>query len=148
MTQLDGDRLWFAERPGNRRADSLRNIISQPNVAALLMIPGSRQVAIIKGNAMISTEESVRERFAIRGKTPALATSIDLGEVFIQESPSLARADLWPVAARPDGIDPAKIFVAHVKLNRGLQARLAGAIMSIPGLMQKGLDKDYETNLY
>ena len=54
-----------------------------------------------------------------------------------------------PLAA-PADIKPAKMFADHVKLNKdkGLGARIAGAFVSVPGLMQRGLDKDYKDNLY
>ena len=153
MASLEDGRAWFAERPGNRRADSFRNLIAQPHMAAVLLIPGSTQVARVSGTARLTTDEAVRARFVVQGKTPILVTGIDDLTVDLLESPALVRARLWPVNARTDGIDPGKVFVAHVKLNsdKGLGARLASAVLSVPGvtgLLQKGLEKDYKTNLY
>ena len=53
-------------------------------------------------------------------------------------------------APAPADIKPAKMFAEHVRLNKdkGLGARIAGAFVSVPGLMQRGLDKDYKDNLY
>lgn len=150
MARVEGDRVWFADRPGNRRADSFRNIIVQPKIAAALLVPGSSQVALLSGAARLTTDEAMRARFTVRSKTPLLAACVEDAVVELRPSGALERARLWPVAARADGIDPAKMFVAHVRLNKskGLGARLAGAVLSVPGLMQKGLDKDYERNLY
>ncbi|OJH39048.1 pyridoxamine 5-phosphate oxidase [Cystobacter ferrugineus] len=153
MASLEDGRAWFAERPGNRRVDSFRNIIVQPHVAAALLIPGSTHVAHLSGSAWLTTDEAVRARFVVQGKTPVLVTGIDEPTIDLRESPTLVRANLWPVKARPEGIDVAKVFVTHVKLNsdKGLGARLASAVLSVPGvtgLLQKGLDKDYKTNLY
>lgn len=150
MARLEDDALWFADRPGNRRVDSFRNILDQPHVAAVLIVPGSSRVAILGGTARLTTDEEARARFAVRGKVPHLAVRIDPLALDLRVSPALERARLWPLEATAQGIDPAKIFVAHVKANRerGVGARLTGAVMSIPGLMRKGLDKDYKDNLY
>lgn len=150
MAHLEGDQLWFADRPGNRRADSFRNIIAQPRVAAALLVPGASQVAIIRGTAMPTDDEAARSGFAVQGKVPLLATRIDDLSVDLRPSAALARARLWPAAPAPAGIKPAKMFADHVKLNRGkgFGARIAGAVVSVPGLMQRGLDRDYKDNLY
>jgi len=150
LTHLEGGALWFADRPGNRRVDSFRNILDQPRVAAVLIVPGSSRVAIFGGTARLTADEEARARFAVQGKVPNLAACIDPLSLELRASPALERACLWPLSAKAEGIDPAKIFIAHVKANRekGMGARLAGAVMSIPGLMRKGLDKDYRDNLY
>ena len=150
MAHIAGDQFWFADRPGNRRADSFRNIIAQPRIAAALLIPGSPHVAILGGTAMLTDDATARASFEVQGKVPLLATRIDDVEIELRPSPALARAALWPAAAAPADIKPAKMFADHVKLNKdkGLGARIAGAFVSVPGLMQRGLDKDYKDNLY
>lgn len=153
MASLENGSAWFADHPGNRRVDSFRNIIAQPHIAAALLIPGSTHVAHLSGAARITTDEAMRARFVVQGKTPTLVTGINDPTIDLRESPTLVRANLWPVKARTEDIDPAKVFVAHIKLNsdKGLGARLAGAVLSVPGvtgLLQKGLEKDYKTNLY
>lgn len=152
MAQLDGDSLWFADRPGNRRVDSFRNIIDRPQVALALLIPGSTQVAVLRGVARLTTDETARARFAVQDKTPLLTIRVDASAIELRASPALARANPWPVHAEID-IDPAKLFVEHIKLNKatGIGATLARASLSVPGvtgLLKKGLDKDYKENLY
>lgn len=150
MARLGDGRAWFADRPGNRRTDSFRNLISQPRVALALLIPGSAHVVTVSGMARLTTNKEICARFVVQDKSPTLVTGIDDPAIELRESAALVRAALWPVGPRTEGIDPARMFVAHVKLNKGkgLQARLAGAVLSVPGLMQKGLDRDYKTNLY
>ncbi|MCA0210413.1 MAG: pyridoxamine 5'-phosphate oxidase family protein [Proteobacteria bacterium] len=150
MAHIDGDRFWFADRPGNRRADSFRNLIAQPRVAAALLIPGSHDVAILRGSAMLTDDEAVCATFAVQGKVPLLATRVDDLAIERRPSAALVRAALWPAAPAPADIKPAKMFAEHVRLNKdkGLGARIAGAFASVPGLMQRGLDKDYKDNLY
>ncbi len=150
MIALADGGLWFADRPGNRRVDSFRNIIAQPRVAAALLVPGSRQIAIIGGAARLTTDPAMRARFEVQGKVPALATRVDDLAIELRASAALERADLWPLGATAEDIHPAKMFAAHVRLNKdkGLLAKMVGTVVSIPGLMQKGLDKDYKDNLY
>lgn len=150
MARLDARALWFADRPGNRRADSFRNIIDQPRIAAALLIPGTTCVAMVEGEAGLTTNPDARAPFSVRDKIPLLAARIDDLRVSIRPSMALERARLWPAASAPADIKPAQMFAAHVKLNktRGLAARVAGAFVSVPGLMQRGLDKDYKDNLY
>ena len=150
MTHVAGDQLWFADRPGNRRADSFRNIITQPRVAAALLIPGSPCVAIVRGAAMPTDDATARAHFAVQDKVPLIATRLDDIAVELRTSAALERTRLWPSVAAPADIRPAKIFADHVKLNKdkGLGARIASAFVSVPGLMQRGLDRDYKDNLY
>lgn len=150
MMRMEGTALWFADRPGNRRTDSFRNLIAQPRMAGALLIPGSTHVAILRGAAELTSDAAAREPFTVRDKAPLLAIRVAEPSLGLRPSPALARAALWPLAAKAEGIDPARMFTAHVKLNKdkGLTARIGGMVMSIPGLMQKGLDQDYKNNLY
>jgi predicted pyridoxine 5'-phosphate oxidase superfamily flavin-nucleotide-binding protein len=142
--------LCYAERPGNRRADSFRNILMQPRIAVAALLPGATRVAIAAGSARLATDPAVLAGFAVDGKTPKLVTGIAQPSLRLADSAALARAQLWPVGARPDDLDPAAIFAGHVRLNKtgGLQAKLARAMVSIPGMMEKGLQHDYKNNLY
>jgi predicted pyridoxine 5'-phosphate oxidase superfamily flavin-nucleotide-binding protein len=151
MAQLDGDLLWFADRPGNRRVDSFRNIVEQAQVALTLLVPGASRIATVRGRARLTTDPTARERFTVRDKTPLLAIRVEIDAIALHESAALARAGLWPVHATTD-IDPTKLFVEHIKLNkvRGVGAALARASLAVPGvtgLLKKGLDKDYKDNL-
>ena len=152
MARLDGNTLWFADRPGNRRVDSFRNIIDQPQVALALLIPGSTQVAFLRGKAQLTIDAAVRARFTVQDKLPLLAIRVDVSAMELRTSPTLERASLWPVLAHSD-IDPAQLFVEHIKLNKatGVGAALARASLAVPGvtgLLKKGLEHDYKTNLY
>ncbi|PZQ22979.1 MAG: pyridoxamine 5-phosphate oxidase [Sphingopyxis macrogoltabida] len=150
MTRIDKGAIVFPDRPGNRRTDSFRNIIAQPRVGGALLIPGSAHVATFTGTVSLTSDESAREPFTVQGKRPLLAGRIDDLDIAIAPSAALTRAALWPAAAAPDDIRPAKMFAEHLRLNKtkGIGARIASAVVSIPGFMQKGLAKDYKDNLY
>lgn len=148
MAHVRNGELCFADRPGNRRVDSFRNILAQPHVAALLAIPGSTTVMRLSGKARLTTDEAARSAFVVQDKTPKLVTAVRDLSVELYESPALVRARLWPVLAPTTGIEPSKLFVDHVKLNKGLAAKVLGSVMSVPGLAQKSLERDYKKRLY
>jgi predicted pyridoxine 5'-phosphate oxidase superfamily flavin-nucleotide-binding protein len=149
MVLVQEGRTIYADRPGNRRADSFRNILVRPEVAALALVPGSPFIAILSGRAKIVTDDATRASFSVEGKTPLLATVIEGPAPVLYESTVLKRAQLWPSKPAERDIDPAEILVAHVKLNktRGLGALALRTAVS-RGLVDKGLEKDYRDNLY
>lgn len=150
LIRLQDGNAWYADRPGNRRADSFRNILTQPRVAVAALVLGSTKVALLTGAARITAAEGMRAAFAVEEKVPLLVTCIERPRLTLADSPALARAALWPAPPRPEAIDPAATIAAHVRLNRagGLQARLVRAAASVPGLVAQGLRQDYKKNLY
>jgi len=150
LIRLHDGSACYADRPGNRRADSFRNILVQPHVAIASLLPGAAHVAILSGTARVSSDKPMRQSFAVGGNIPLLVTRIEQPRLEIRESAALSRARLWPAAPPADGINPAAMLAAHVRLNRtrGLQATLVRAAVSVPGLMEKGLQRDYKNNLY
>ena len=150
MLRIDHDSVWYADRPGNRRVDSFRNILEQPRIAAAVLIPGSTRMVILSGTARITTDTAMCASFTVDGKTPRIATLIEQPTMIIRDSEALIRASLWPVAPRARDVDPAAMFVAHIKLNKagGMRAKLMRSVLSVPGLMEKGLQLDYKHNLY
>lgn len=150
MIRMEDGVAWFADRPGNRLADSLRNIIAQPKMALTALVPGSTRVATLTGTARIISDEQARTKFAVKGKIPSLAIRVDQCDLQVRDSQAIARAQLWPLRQRAEHIKPAEVLVAHMKLSkeRGLQSRLAKLAVSVPGLLQKGLESDYKKNLY
>ncbi|MFB0844004.1 pyridoxamine 5'-phosphate oxidase family protein [Paenibacillus oleatilyticus] len=153
MARVEKGCVWFADRPGNHRTDSFHNIIAQPHVSALFLVPGSAYVARISGTARMTTDEAIRASFVVQGKTPALAIAIESSNIELSRSPALLRAKLWPVPEPTHGIQPTKIFLEHMKMNKNksLEAKLASEALSKPGFqdqLEKDLKKEYKDNLY
>ncbi|MFT4102928.1 MAG: pyridoxamine 5-phosphate oxidase, partial [Burkholderiaceae bacterium] len=136
--------------PAIAAPNSLRNLLVRPSAAALLIVPGRTQVAVAQGEASIRADPRLRQPFSVRDKMPKLVIDLASPDIVLRESAALERARAWAGAAAPADIDPAAVFAAHVKLNKsgGLRAMLARRVISIPGLMRKGLDEDYKRNLY
>lgn len=149
LVRMDGARATLAERPGNRLAFGYRNMIAQPKVAALCIIPGAGSVATLRGQAHLTTDEAVRAAFVVDEKTPILATVIEDASAQLSASAALERAGLWKAAPVAPDIDPAATLVAHLKLNKaqGAQATLL-RLAANRGLVAKGLESSYKTGLY
>lgn len=149
LIRMEGLRATLAERPGNRLAFGYRNMIEQPKVAALCVIPGSADVVELSGVAQLTTDEQARSAFVVDGKTPILATVIEGAAPRLYASAAFQRADPWSAPQPAPSVDPAETFVAHVKLNkaRGAQATLMRLAVN-RGLVAKGLESNYKTDLY
>ncbi len=99
---LDDHTLVVPDRPGNRRIDSLRNIVTHGGVGLLFMIPGVEETLRINGRARIVREAAILERVAAQGKTPELAIAVDIEEAFLQCPKALKRSRLWDAATWPE----------------------------------------------
>jgi PPOX class probable FMN-dependent enzyme len=92
---LDERTLLVPERPGNKLADSLRNILANPNVGLLFLIPGVGDTLRVNGRATLTTDGALLEALEVEGKTPKLALLIEVDEVFTHCSKAFIRSDLW-----------------------------------------------------
>lgn len=91
----DQETLLLADRRGNNRIDSLRNIIHDPRVALLFLIPGVGETLRINGEATISTDPALLEQFSLQGKLPSTVLIIKARKVFFQCSRAVLRSRLW-----------------------------------------------------
>ncbi len=94
----DGKTLLVPDRRGNNRVDSLRNIIANPQVALLFMIPGVGELLRVNGRAVIATEPALLERFAVEGKLPRSVLVVHVDTVFFQCARAIFRSKLWDPA--------------------------------------------------
>ncbi len=150
ILKQDADGLCFADRPGNRRIDSFRNIIEQPFVSIATLVPGHTEVLMIHGRCELRTDEQLMQSFEVEGKAPRLITRVTPTDMQKHNSTAITRGSLWPSEEAPSGLNSAQIFKDHMKKSResSLQAKLARAAISLPGALTKGLELDYKNNLY
>lgn len=92
---LDERTVALPDRPGNNRIDSLRNIVRDPRVSLLFLIPGKGETLRINGQARITTDPDLLERFAVGSKLPRSVLVIDVGTIYFQCQKALARSNLW-----------------------------------------------------
>jgi len=98
----DEKTLMLPDRRGNNRVDSLRNIIRDPRVALLFLIPGSGSTVRVNGRAHIATDPALLASFAIDGKAPRSVIVIAVEAVYFQCARAIVRSDLWNPAKHVD----------------------------------------------
>ena len=94
----DSKTLLMPDRRGNNRIDSLANIVADPRVALLFLIPGIGETLRVNGRADISTDPVLLQRFAVDGKAPRTVLVIHVETTYFQCSRAIARSRLWDPA--------------------------------------------------
>ncbi len=92
---LDERCLLIPERPGNRLADSLRNMLDNPQVGLLFIVPGVTDTLRVNGRAAITTDAALLAPCAVEGKLPRLGVLVDIVEAYTQCSKAFLRSQLW-----------------------------------------------------
>jgi len=92
---LDDETLLVPERPGNRLADSLRNVLQNPKVGLLFIIPGVTDTFRVNGRATLTTDAALLAPSAVEGKVPALGLLVDIEAAFTHCSKAFLRSALW-----------------------------------------------------
>jgi PPOX class probable FMN-dependent enzyme len=92
---VDDRTLILPDRRGNNRIDSLRNVVRDPRVALLFMVPGIGETLRVNGRGAVSADPALLESFAMEGRRPRTALVITVGSVFFQCSRAIVRSDLW-----------------------------------------------------
>jgi uncharacterized protein len=124
FVRIHDDRtLMLPDRRGNNRADSLRNIVRDPRVALLFVIPGSGTTLRVNGRAHLTTEPDLLTSFVVDGKAPRSVIVIGVESVYFQCSRAILRADLW----NPERFVPAACLPSAGQILAALSdARLGG----------------------
>lgn len=97
---LDRRTLLIPDRRGNNRIDSLRNIIADPRVALLFLIPGLGETLRVNGRCLLNSDPELCAELAVAGKPPRLVLVVSVESVYFQCSRALVRSRLWDPAAR------------------------------------------------
>jgi PPOX class probable FMN-dependent enzyme len=107
VTVEDARTLLLPDRRGNNRLDSMRNILADPRVGLLFLIPGIGETLRVAGRAEILADPALCARFAVQGKPPATVLRIAVDRVYYHCQKSIARSGLWnPEARLPRGAVP------------------------------------------
>jgi PPOX class probable FMN-dependent enzyme len=101
VTVEDERTLLLPDRRGNNRIDSLQNLVADPRLALLFLIPGVGETLRVNGTARISTDPALLARFAVDGKAPTCVLVIAVETVFFQCARALRRSRLWQRAGEP-----------------------------------------------
>jgi uncharacterized protein len=136
---LDEQTLVIPDRVGNRRADTLRNVLQTGKIGLLFLIPGKEETLRVNGRARIVRDRWLCEQMAIRGKAPDFALVVTVEEAFIHCAKCMIRSQLWAAEQWPD-IETlpsiAQILIDH--------AHLPDSVATV----QAQIDESYRERLY
>lgn len=115
---MDSKTLLIPDRPGNQRGDTLSNILQNPNIGMLFLVPGRRETLRVNGTAQIVRDEAVRERFIMRGKVPIFVIVVTVKEAFFHCTKCVVRSGLWSSEHEHDGlVSLGEAIVRHARLD-------------------------------
>ena len=136
---LDEKTLVMPERPGNKRFDSLVNIINQPKLALLFMIPGVLETVRVNGTGVITTDPELLARFPIGGKLPQLVIVITVEEAMGHCSKAYRRSKLWQSDYIPGAAVPtlSQMMAGHLNLDTATSQ-----------MLDRGIEDDARHNMY
>jgi PPOX class probable FMN-dependent enzyme len=122
---LDEHRLALGDLSGNNRLDSFANVLADPRIGLLFLVPGVGETLRVNGRATLTDDPDVLQATAIDGKVPKIALGIDVDECFIHCAKAFRRSGLWeptswlPAAELPS---PAAIVREHMQLDASPEA--------------------------
>lgn len=102
---IDDATLAVPDRPGNNRLDTLTNVVTNPNVGLLFMLPGVNEILRVNGEAELRDDADLRRRFDVNGKQPTLVILVHVRQAYLHCAKALMRSALWE---------------AHTKVERGV----------------------------
>ena len=136
---LDDSTLAIPDRPGNRRADTFKNILQNDRVGLFFLIPGKQETLRVSGRAIIVRDLSLREQMAISSKIPDFAIVVTVDQAFFHCPKCVIRSHLWSPETWPDktGLPSlAEAVVAAGKLDISVEQ------------VQEMIEHDAKTRLY
>ena len=136
---LDDETLAIPDRPGNRRADTFTNVLANPRVGLLFLIPGKLETLRVNGRARIVHDAALRQSMAVDGKLPQLVLVVTVEQAFIHCGKCMIRSRLWqPEAWRDVNALPsqAQCLVDH------------GGLAESVADVQASIEKSRAENLY
>ena len=99
--------IAIPDRPGNNRLDTLENILANPAVGLLFLIPGMNETLRVNGEARITVDAGLRERLAVDGKLPQSVIVVSVKAAYMHCAKAFMRSDLWKPESWPDRADAA-----------------------------------------
>ncbi|WP_285623760.1 MSMEG_1061 family FMN-dependent PPOX-type flavoprotein [Kineosporia sp. NBRC 101677] len=129
---LDEKTIAFGDRRGNRRLDSLRNILQSPRVGMLFVVPGISDTIRVNGRARIVTDAPYLDRMTVKGSAPHLSVEVAVEELFSHCSKAFVRSSLWDAATWPSRRDvPTGGQIAKSQRELEVEAKLIDDMLAL-----------------
>lgn len=140
---LDDRTLAIPDRPGNNRLDTLANIVANPSVGLLFMVPGFDDTLRINGRAAVSRDPALLARLAVNDRVPTVAIVVEVGEVFLHCAKAFRRSKLWDPAERQDRSEMPSLVKMIMDQTTG-----APEDPEEQRRLDEGLEADYRASMY
>lgn len=137
---LNEKQLVIPERPGNKRVDSMQNILENQNAGILFIIPGLGETLRVNGKAVVLKDPELLQSMAVMGKIPKLAIGVEVEECFIHCAKAFKRSGLWDAAGWPEKAalpSAAKVIKEHAEMKHMTEKE-----------MKERLEEGYRSKLY
>jgi PPOX class probable FMN-dependent enzyme len=110
---IDDTTIAIPERPGNRRADGFHNILSNPHIGLIYLVPGRTDTLRINGKATLVRDAPFFDQLTVKGHRPVLAVVVHIEQIFYHCSKAFLRSDLWqPSSWNPSAL-PSRAEISH-----------------------------------
>lgn len=134
----DARTLLIPDRPGNKLAYGFRNLLEDPQIGLIFLVPGVTETLRVNGRAEITRDPALCERFAARNKPALLVTRVAVEECFFHCGKAFIRSELWKPATWPTD--------ARADLGRQMAKKLRGGD-ELAQAIEQGLERDYREGL-
>ena len=111
---IDDNTITIPDRSGNNRLDSYTNILKNPKVAVMFLIPGISEVLRIRGMAEISQDEDLLAKMSVNDQMPKTALIISVNEIYLHCAKAIARSDIWNPDKLVRDYSTREMFAEHV----------------------------------
>jgi uncharacterized protein len=128
----DDQHLIIPDRPGNKRVDSMFNIVTNPKVGLIFLIPGLDETLRVNGEATVIKDVDVLEKMAVNGKVPLLGIVVKVEQCFMHCGKAFKRSGLWEPetwSSKEELPNAAKILADHVNLPGMTEERVAADLL-------------------
>ncbi|GAA6182104.1 pyridoxamine 5'-phosphate oxidase family protein [Shimia sp. NS0008-38b] len=140
---LNTKTLLIPDRPGNNRLDTLANILANPTVGLLFMVPGFDETLRVNGTAQITQDPDILNMMSVQGRVPRVAIVVSVNEVFLHCAKAFRRASLWDPEARQNRKEMPSLMKMILDQSTGAPENPAEMAE-----LEAGLETDYKASMY
>lgn len=140
---IDRNTVAIPDRPGNNRLDSLSNIISNPSVGLLFLVPGFDDTLRVNGHAFLSRDPDLLSTMVVKKRMPSLAIVVEIKEAFLHCAKAFRRARLWQADALQDRQQLPSLAAIVTEQISGVAVKSIDAVE-----LEKELEEEYRQTMY
>ena len=140
---LDENTLVIPDRPGNNRLDSLSNILSNPSVGLLFMVPGFEDTLRVNGKARLNRDPELLGALSVKSRTPTLAIIVEVHEAFMHCAKALRRSKLWNAESQQNRSEMTSMIAMIMEQSSGKPAE-----PDVLPTAEEDLEIEYKNTMY